>query len=263
MTPMRSCRARRGVGARPRARAFGPASPETRTAIFASGCFWCTQSDFLKVPGVTAVVSGYTGGMTATRPTEQVTTGTTGHREAAQVTYDPSKVTYRQAARLFLAQRRPVRSDRPVLRQGQPLSARASSTHDDEQKKLGRGTKQALEGRFKGEKIATKILPATAFWPAEDYHQDYYKRIPIGTTTTRPPAVAPSGSSGLGPAQAAAEADAVAQVPARNASDAPSGFVIPASAKRVSGKSGEKARRWSLWLDSRSALRLAGMTRLL
>ena len=147
-------------------------------ATFAGGCFWCVEEAFEKVPGVIRAVSGYTGG-TVDKPTyEQVSSKTTGHYEAVQVTYDPSKVSYPQLVDWFWRNIDPVDARGQFCDKGSPYYT-AIFYHDEEQKKLAEESKQALEasGRFK-EKIATKILPAGPFWVAEDYHQDYYKKNP-------------------------------------------------------------------------------------
>jgi peptide-methionine (S)-S-oxide reductase len=148
-------------------------------ATFAGGCFWCVEEAFEKVPGVIRAVSGYIGG-TVEKPTyEQVSAKITGHYEAVQVTYDPGKVSYPQLVDWFWRNIDPVDARGQFCDKGSPYYT-AIFTHDDAQRKVAEETKQALEasGRFKGEKIATKVLPATAFWPAEDYHQDYYKKNP-------------------------------------------------------------------------------------
>ena len=167
-------------------------------ATFAGGCFWCMEEAFEKVPGVIRAVSGYTGG-TVDKPTyEQVSGHGTGHYEAVQVTFDPAKVSYPQLVDWYWRNVDPVDARGQFCDKGSPYHT-AIFTHDAAQKKAAEDSKQALEasGRFK-EKIATKILPAGAFWPAEDYHQDYYKKIPTAITTTRRPADAPRASSRSG-----------------------------------------------------------------
>ena len=147
-------------------------------ATFAGGCFWCVEEAFEKVPGVIRAVSGYTGG-TVDRPTyEDVSSKLTGHYEAVQVTFDPTKVSYAQLVDWFWHNIDPVDSNGQFCDKGGPYHT-AIFTHDEAQKKVAEESKQALEasGRFK-EKIATKILPAGPFWVAEDYHQDYYKKNP-------------------------------------------------------------------------------------
>jgi peptide-methionine (S)-S-oxide reductase len=148
-------------------------------ATFAGGCFWCVEEAFEKVPGVLRAVSGYTGG-TVDKPTyEQVSSKSTGHFEAVQVTFDPTKVSYAQLVDWFWHNIDPFDDRGQFCDKGSPYYS-AIFVRDDEQNKIAEASKQALEasGRFK-EKIATKILPAGPFWVAEDYHQDYYKKNPL------------------------------------------------------------------------------------
>ena len=147
-------------------------------ATFAGGCFWCMEEAFEKVPGVIRAVSGYTGGTVEKPSYEQVSSKTTGHYEAVQVTFDAAKVSYPQLVDWYWRNIDPVDARGQFCDKGSPYHT-AIFAHDAAQKKVAEETKQALEasGRFK-EKIATKILPAGAFWPAEDYHQDYYKKNP-------------------------------------------------------------------------------------
>jgi peptide-methionine (S)-S-oxide reductase len=147
-------------------------------ATFAGGCFWCMEEAFEKVPGVIRAVSGYTGGTVDKPSYEQVMSKGTGHYESVQVTYDPSKVSYPQLVDWFWRNVDPIDAKGQFCDQGSPYYT-AIFYHDEAQKKVAEDSKQALEasGRLK-EKIVTKILPAGAFWVAEDYHQDYYKKNP-------------------------------------------------------------------------------------
>ena len=156
----------------------GKSDRSIAVATFAGGCFWCVEEAFEKVPGVIRAVSGYTGG-TVDKPTyEQVSAKSTGHYEAVQVTYDPSKVSYPQLVDWFWHNIDPVDAKGQFCDQGSPYYT-AIFVHSEEQQKVAEESKQALEasGRLK-ETIATKILPAGPFWVAEDYHQDYYKKNP-------------------------------------------------------------------------------------
>jgi peptide-methionine (S)-S-oxide reductase len=157
-----------------------PPDGDSRVAVatFAGGCFWCVEEAFEKVPGVIRAVSGYTGG-TVDRPTyEEVSSKSTGHYEAVQVTFDPTKVSYAQLVDWFWRNIDPVDADGQFCDKGSPYHT-AIFAHDAEQQRTAEASKQALEasGRFK-ERITTKILPAEPFWVAEDYHQDYYKKNP-------------------------------------------------------------------------------------
>ena len=149
------------------------------TAIFAAGCFWCVESDFDKVDGVLETISGYTGGSKANPTYEDVGSGTTGHAEALQVVYDPAKVSYPKLLDYYWRHVDLLDGGGQFCDRGNQYRP-AIFTSSNEQKKLAEESKAALEksGRFK-QKIAVKIVPATAFTPAEDYHQDYYKKNPL------------------------------------------------------------------------------------
>jgi methionine-S-sulfoxide reductase len=147
-------------------------------AVFAGGCFWCVEEAFEKVPGVHRAVSGYTGG-TVERPTYgEVASKATGHFEAVQVTYDPTKVSYPQLLDWFWRNIDPVDGDGQFCDKGSPYLT-AIFYAGEAQRAAAEASKQQLQdsGRFK-EKIATVIKPAGPFWVAEDYHQDYYKKNP-------------------------------------------------------------------------------------
>jgi peptide methionine sulfoxide reductase msrA/msrB len=150
-----------------------------KIATFAGGCFWCTEADFEKVPGVLKVISGYTGGQKENPTYEEVSSGKTGHLEAIQVFYDPSKVTYEGLLDAFWRHIDPTDpGGQFVDRGGQYRSA--IFYHDEEQKQLAEKSKEALgqSGKFKNP-LATEILKFTKFYNAEEYHQDYYKKNPF------------------------------------------------------------------------------------
>ncbi len=149
---------------------------KTETAIFAAGCFWCVEEAFEKVPGVIAAVSGYVGGKVANPTYEQVSTGTTGHAEAVEVTFDPGKVTYQQLVDWFWRNVDPVDAQGQFCDKGSEYRS-AIFYRGDAQKKAAEDSKQALlaSGRFK-QPIVTEIAAAGPFYRAEDYHQDYYKK---------------------------------------------------------------------------------------
>ena len=155
------------------AQSTAPSSGKTETAIFAAGCFWCVEEAFEKVPGVVSAVSGYTGGKVANPSYEQVTTGRTGHFEAVRVTYDPGKVSYQQLVDWFWQNIDPFDAKGQFCDKGSPYRS-AIFYQGEAQKKIAEESREALKGRFK-EPIATQIEPASAFYPAENYHQDYYK----------------------------------------------------------------------------------------
>jgi peptide methionine sulfoxide reductase msrA/msrB len=144
-------------------------------ATFAGGCFWCTEADFEKLPGVMKVVSGYTGGQKENPTYAEVSSGKTGHVEAVQVYYDPSKISYEELLHAFWKDIDPTdNGGQFVDRGGQYRSA--IFYHNEEQKRLAEKSKEALgKSRRFDKPIVTEILPFTKFYVAEDYHQDYYK----------------------------------------------------------------------------------------
>lgn len=142
-------------------------------ATFAGGCFWCMEAPFEKLNGVIDVISGYTGG-TATNPTYK-TYADQGHIEAVQITYDPNTITYKELLEVFWRQIDPTDPDGQFVDRGKQYRS-AIFYHNQEQKNLAEQSKQELQasGRFK-KPIVTEILPASPFYKAEDYHQDFYK----------------------------------------------------------------------------------------
>jgi peptide-methionine (S)-S-oxide reductase len=149
------------------------------TASFAMGCFWCGEEAFEKVPGVTAVVSGYTDGRTQNPSYEMVSSGTTGHAEAVEVKFDPSKVSYEQLLDVFWLNHDPTTLDRQFCDGGTQYRP-AIYWHDEAQRKAAEASKVKYEKlkTFK-QPIVTPIVKASQFWPAEEYHQDYYKKNPV------------------------------------------------------------------------------------
>jgi len=144
-------------------------------AIFAGGCFWGVEYLFRGIPGVLAVRSGFTGG-TTDRPTyKQVCTGTTGHAEAVEILFDPAKATYEQLARRFFEIHDPTELNRQGPDEGTQYRSAVFYT-SDEQKKTARKLVGLLKAR--GLKVVTQIEPASTFWAAEDYHQDYFNKHP-------------------------------------------------------------------------------------
>jgi peptide methionine sulfoxide reductase msrA/msrB len=151
---------------------------ETGVATLAGGCFWCLEADFEKVPGVVKAVSGYTGGHEENPSYEEVSSGTTGHLEAVQVHYDPSKITYQELLDFFWRHIDPTDPGGQFVDRGSQYRS-AIFYHDDEQKRLAEISKEALgkSGRF-DQPIITEILPFAKFYEAEAYHQDYHKTHP-------------------------------------------------------------------------------------
>lgn len=150
----------------------------TATAIFAGGCFWCTESDFEKLPGVIQAESGYTAGKTTNPTYEAVSNGQTGHTEAVRVTYDPAKVSYSKLVEYFWRTIDPTEKDRQFCDVGDQYRTGIYWGNEAERQTLQASRDALLKtGRFKT--IHTELAPASAFYLAEDYHQDYYKKNPI------------------------------------------------------------------------------------
>lgn len=148
-------------------------------AVFAGGCFWCTESDFDKVPGVLSTTSGYIGGTLANPTYEQVSSGTSGHLEAVQVRYDPAKTDYAKLLAAFWPTIDPLTPNRQFCDAG-PQYRSAIFYANAEEQRLAQASKAALEAskRF-SQPIVTELLAATTFYPAEEYHQDYYSKNPL------------------------------------------------------------------------------------
>lgn len=153
------------------------ASGQRASAVFAGGCFWCTESDFDKVPGVLATTSGYIGGRLPNPTYEQVSAGNTGHIEAVRVTYDPARVSYAQLATHFMRTIDPLDGGGSFCDRGYQYRS-AFFFANAEQRRIAEAAKARAQEVLK-QRVATLVLPATAFTPAEDYHQDYYKKNPI------------------------------------------------------------------------------------
>jgi methionine-S-sulfoxide reductase len=162
-----------------RTRHGGTGMAQAEQATFAGGCFWCMEPPFEKLPGVIAVTAGYTGG-TGGRPTyEQVSSGTTGHAEAVQVLYDPSTVSYEELLETFWRNVDPTQADGQFADKGSQYRT-AVFYHAEEQRRLAEASRERLGKSGKFDKpIVTEIAPAGPFYPAEDYHQDYYKKNPL------------------------------------------------------------------------------------
>lgn len=149
---------------------------QLRKATFAGGCFWCMVKPFDQWDGIHAVVSGYTGGHTANPTYEEVKSGATGHYEAVEITYDPDVMSYEEILNIYWRQIDPTDDGGQFHDRGDSYRT-AIFYHDEEQKAHAEKSRQSIadSGKFK-DPIVTKILPARAFYPAEDYHQDYYKK---------------------------------------------------------------------------------------
>jgi peptide-methionine (S)-S-oxide reductase len=156
-----------------------PDAADLAVATFAGGCFWCMEPPFDELAGVVSTTSGYTGGSKQDPMYEEVSAGGTGHAEAVQVRYDPRVVTYEELLAVFWRNVDPVTPNRQFCDAGSQYRS-AIFYHDDAQRRLAEESKAALErsGRF-DEPIVTEIVAASAFYPAEAYHQDYYEKNPL------------------------------------------------------------------------------------
>ncbi len=156
-----------------------PADPATATAIFAGGCFWCMEPPFDALPGVISTTSGYTSGHTVDPTYKEVSAGKTGHTEAVKIVYDPAKLSYSKLLQVFWRNHDPLTANAQFCDRGSQY--RAGIYYGSEQEKAqAEASKAELEksGRFKS-RITTEIVAQTTFYPAEDYHQDYYLNNPI------------------------------------------------------------------------------------
>ncbi|GFO69984.1 peptide methionine sulfoxide reductase MsrA [Geomonas limicola] len=156
----------------------GPAAP-LQLATFAGGCFWCMEHPFDELKGVVSVTSGYTGGQKKNPTYEEVSAGGTGHAESVQVLYDPAKISYQKLLERYWHNVDPTVKDRQFCDVGHQYRT-AIFYHNEEQRRLALTSKTALEQsrRLPGP-IQTEIVPAGTFYPAEEYHQHYYKKNPL------------------------------------------------------------------------------------
>ena len=147
-------------------------------ATFGAGCFWCTEAVFQQLRGVTSVVSGYSGGQLENPTYEQVTTGATGHAEVCQIGYDPGQITYDELLEVFFT----IHDPTTLNRQGDDIGTQYRSVifyHDEEQRRAAEAAKARVNASGVWKKpIVTEIKPFTRFYPAEEYHQKYYRRSP-------------------------------------------------------------------------------------
>ena len=148
-------------------------------ATFAGGCFWCMEGPFDKLEGVVSTTSGYTGGQKENPTYKQVSTGGTGHTEAVQIVYDPVKVSYKQLLEVFWVNHDPTEADGQFCDKGSQYRP-GIFYHDEEQKTLAEASKKQIEQiKTFSDPVVTEITSASTFYPAEDYHQDYYIKNPF------------------------------------------------------------------------------------
>ena len=151
-------------------------SARAAEAIFAGGCFWCEETAFEGVPGVSSVVSGYTGGSKKNPTYEEVSSGSTGHAESVRVTFDPAKVSYAALLEIFWHNVDPLSGSGQFCDRGNQYRP-AIFYLDDAQKKAAEESKRKVQTHFK-EPLAVELTRAGEFYPAEEYHQDFYKKNP-------------------------------------------------------------------------------------
>ena len=186
------CSAQTEASGEPRTRApitgeaaVAPVPPEGLAyATFAGGCFWCMEEPFDVLPGVHETISGYSGGAQLNPTYKQVSAGRTDHAEVVQILYDPEKVTYEKLLQVFWHNIDPTVEDRQFCDWGSQYRT-AIYAHDDEQLRLAEASKQAILDAGTVAEIVTEIAPATAFYPAEDYHQNFYETNPVRYKTYR------------------------------------------------------------------------------
>jgi len=159
------------------ASAWPAPKPSLARATLAGGCFWCMEPPFEKLTGVVSVTSGYTGGQKPNPTYEEVSAGVTGHAEAVEIVYDPQKVSYAQLLDVFWHNVDPTQADGQFCDHGLQYRT-AIFTHDEEQRRLAEESKKQVQARFP-KPVVTEIVPASRFYPAEEYHQDFYKRNPV------------------------------------------------------------------------------------
>jgi peptide-methionine (S)-S-oxide reductase len=153
-----------------------PAAAEEARAVFAGGCFWCMEPPFDALEGVSATISGFAGGPEKTPSYEQVSSGATGHLEVLQVVYDPAQVIYEKLLEVFWHNVDPLQDDGQFCDRGEQYRT-AIFVGDAEERRMAEASKAALADRFDSP-IVTRILPAGEFYPAEEYHQDFYEKNP-------------------------------------------------------------------------------------
>ena len=150
---------------------------KTETATLGGGCFWCVEAVYERLPGIISVVSGYAGGQTENPTYEEIGTGKTGHAEVVQIAYDPAKISYEKIIDLFWEAHDPTTLNRQGADTG-PQYRSIILTENDDQMRIANESKARAQTKSKSP-IVTEIVPLTKFYPAEDYHQDFYRENPM------------------------------------------------------------------------------------
>ncbi len=154
-----------------------PEPMQTETATLGGGCFWCVEAVYERLPGIISVVSGYAGGQTENPTYEEIGTGKTGHAEVVQIKYDPAKISYEKIIDLFWEAHDPTTLNRQGADTG-PQYRSIILTENDDQMRIANESKTRAQTKSKSP-IVTEIVPLTKFYPAEDYHQDFYRENPM------------------------------------------------------------------------------------
>ena len=154
-----------------------PEPMKTETATLGGGCFWCVEAVYERLPGIISVVSGYAGGQTENPTYEEIGTGKTGHAEVVQITYDPAKISYEKIIDLFWEAHDPTTLNRQGADTG-PQYRSIILTENADQMRIANESKTRAQTKSKSP-IVTEIVPLTTFYPAEDYHQDFYRENPM------------------------------------------------------------------------------------
>ena len=160
----------------PIAQSDSPSRPATEMATLGGGCFWCVEAVFERIPGIRAVVSGYAGGKTSNPTYREVCEGSTGHAEVVQIEFEPARISYEDLLSLFWQAHDPT----TLNRQGADVGTQYRSIilyHNDDQKQAAERSRQAATSAL-GKPVVTEIVPLQKFYPAEDYHQDYFRKNP-------------------------------------------------------------------------------------
>ena len=154
-----------------------PEPMKTETATLGGGCFWCVEAVYERLPGIISVVSGYAGGQTENPTYEEIGTGKTGHAEVVQIAYDPAKISYEKIIDLFWEAHDPTTLNRQGADTG-PQYRSIILTENADQVRIANESKTRAQTKSKSP-IVTEIVPLTKFYPAEDYHQDFYRENPM------------------------------------------------------------------------------------
>lgn len=154
------------------------AEPTTETAIFAGGCFWCMEPVFDRMPGVLSVLPGYTGGTTPNPGYREVCEGETGHVEAVRIIFDPAQVSYPELLQVFWRNIDPTTKNRQFCDYGSQYQTAVFYLNEQQKREAEESRAEAQRGNLLGAAVVTEVLPASEFYPAEEYHRQYYKKNP-------------------------------------------------------------------------------------